>query len=716
RGTTIAGNGVPGVGDSTDQDFALVVSNANEAPSPVLAGDATSLTDPGPGADGDGALDPGESFTLDQSVRNDGESDATAVSGTMSASGVMFTSSSSSYGDVSPDEVEANTTPFAGQLDDAATCGGDVNATLSLTTAQGPEAIPIVLPTGAAGAPDPQSAAHAPGLTIPDDSSLGVTSTITVSSPGRIKDLDVRIGRITHGWVGDLVIDLKGPDGTTVTLARHPGGPDYGGDNFVNTVFDDEAPTSIASGTAPYTGSFRPQGDQLSRFDGKNKQGPWRLRVRDLFESETGQLESWGTTTRSAVCDPPQTSLVAGPSEGQAVASTSATFEFTASIDPSLFECSLDGQDFQPCPSPKSYENLGQGLHTFAVRALDADGDADQSPAVRTWSVDTVGPAVHIDAPSHGSTLSDQTPTLSGSIGTAAGDLPGVAVRIHSGASPSGAVVQSLAPTLSGDGWSATAAALPEGTYTARAEQADSLGNVGAATSTFTIDLPDPPPPSFLLAPAEERLADALAGRTVVTVACASACEARAKLKVSARAARSLGLGAKPTALGSGVKRLARAGTAAVRVRLTGRARAALRGKRTTRATLRVTLKRGGESLVLSRTVSLLRSAGPARLAARGLKLWTVCSERCPLSGKLTLSAKTARRIGLRPKGSARMNIASGRARAPAGKPTRLTLKVRKGAKKALRRASKVGALLEAAAGPKSGPRRTAKRSLTLRR
>jgi subtilisin-like proprotein convertase family protein len=728
RGTTVAGDGVPGSGDLNDQDFALVVSNANEVPSPVLAGDLTTVADTGPGADGDGALEPGESFTLDQSVRNDGDSAATGISGTVSADpGMTFSSATRSYDDAGPGEVSPNATPFVGQLAGTASCGTDVNATLGLTTDQGSETIPIVLPTGAAGIPDPQSVADSPGLTIPDDSSLGVTSTLTIPSPGRIKDLDVRIGRITHSWVGDLVIELKGPDGTTVTLARHPGGPDNGGQDFVQTVFDDEADTNISSGLAPYTGSFRPQSDQLSRFDGKDKQGNWQLSVRDLFESEVGRLEGWGTVTRSAVCDPPQTTLITGPQAGQTVASTSATFEFTASTGPGLFECSLDGQNFQPCTSPKTYENLGQGSHTFAVRALDASGDADQSPATRTWTVDTLGPAVDIDAPGQGSTLSDQTPTLSGSLGTAQGDLPGVSVRIHSGASTASAVVQTLTPTLAGDSWSATAATLPEGTYTARAEQADWLGNVGAGTSTFVIDVPDTSPPepriappriapSFLLAPAEERLADALAGRLVSTAACASACKARATLTVSARAARSLGLGAKPTRLGSGSKRLAGAGTAAIRVRPTRRARAALRDNQSARATLRVTLDQGDERLVLSRALSLLRSAGPARVADRGLKLWAMCSESCPLDAKLTLSARTARRIGLRPTGAARMSIASGRTMAPSTRPTRLTLKVRKGAKRALRRASKVGAVLETVAGPRTGPKRTAKRSLTLRR
>ena len=51
------------------------------------------------------------------------------------------------------------------------------------------------------------------------------------------------------------------------------------GDNFTNTVFDDEAATSITAGAAPFTGSFRPV-DALSAFDGQTVQGPWVLQGR----------------------------------------------------------------------------------------------------------------------------------------------------------------------------------------------------------------------------------------------------------------------------------------------------------------------------------------------------------------------------------------------------------------------------------------------------
>ena len=71
-------------------------------------------------------------------------------------------------------------------------------------------------------------------------------STLFVPISGRIKDLDVRINSIDHSFVGDLKVELVSPDNaTTVRLIEHVGGPNNGGDDLVNTVFDDDAPTTI---------------------------------------------------------------------------------------------------------------------------------------------------------------------------------------------------------------------------------------------------------------------------------------------------------------------------------------------------------------------------------------------------------------------------------------------------------------------------------------
>ena len=171
---------------------------------------------------------------------------------------MTFAQPASDYPDTAPNTSSANEDQYAGALSAAATCGADVSATLTLATDQGTQQVPVVLPTGtrailrrksrrrSAGHPGRQQRRRRP----PRSAS---------ATAGVIKDVDVRIPRITHGWVGDLVIELTGPDGTTVKLAEHPGGPDNSGKNFIDTVFDDEAAQNISSGTAPYTGSFSPR-------------------------------------------------------------------------------------------------------------------------------------------------------------------------------------------------------------------------------------------------------------------------------------------------------------------------------------------------------------------------------------------------------------------------------------------------------------------------
>ena len=117
-----------------------------------------------------------------------------------------------------------------------------------------------------------------------------VSSTLTVNSHMTITDLNGLITNLTHTWDGDLFIELQSPVGTTVTLSNRNGGS---GDNFINTVFDDEAATAIGSSSAPFTGSFRP--DQLlSAFDGQDAFGVWTLRVADRAARDVGSINRWG--------------------------------------------------------------------------------------------------------------------------------------------------------------------------------------------------------------------------------------------------------------------------------------------------------------------------------------------------------------------------------------------------------------------------------------
>jgi len=79
----------------------------------------------------------------------------------------------------------------------------------------------------------------------------------------------------------------------------------------------------------------------------------------------------------------PNTSITSGPSK--TTKSSSATFAFTATEPGSSFECRLDGGAWTVCTSPTSYSGVAVGSHTFAVRARDAAGNVDASPAQRSW-------------------------------------------------------------------------------------------------------------------------------------------------------------------------------------------------------------------------------------------------------------------------------------------------------------------------------------------
>jgi uncharacterized repeat protein (TIGR01451 family) len=114
------------------------------------------------------------------------------------------------------------------------------------------------------------------------------TSVVTVAENDAVLDVDVRLN-IIHTYDGDLDIFLIGPEGTRVELTSDNGGT---GENFVDTIFDDEAQTSITAGSAPFTGSFRPEGS-LATLDGLQSTGNWTLEVTDDAGADQGQLVDW---------------------------------------------------------------------------------------------------------------------------------------------------------------------------------------------------------------------------------------------------------------------------------------------------------------------------------------------------------------------------------------------------------------------------------------
>ena len=98
---------------------------------------------------------------------------------------------------------------------------------------------------------------------------------------------------------------------------------------------------------------------------------------------------------------PPGTSITAQPPP--ITNSASARFSFNGSdtgVGVAGFQCRLDGAAFTNCTSPVIFSGLPDASHTFDVRATDAAGNTDASPASVTWVVDTTPPFISIGAPS----------------------------------------------------------------------------------------------------------------------------------------------------------------------------------------------------------------------------------------------------------------------------------------------------------------------------
>jgi hypothetical protein len=79
-----------------------------------------------------------------------------------------------------------------------------------------------------------------------------------------------------------------------------------------------------------------------------------------------------------------ETTITSGPAG--TVSAKNASFVFGAS-ERATFECSLDGAAYASCTAPLGLAGLADGSHTFAVRATDAAGNVDPTPATRSWTV-----------------------------------------------------------------------------------------------------------------------------------------------------------------------------------------------------------------------------------------------------------------------------------------------------------------------------------------
>ena len=156
-----------------------------------------------------------------------------------------------------------------------------------------------------------------PNAAIPDNSTSGITIPMNIAAgPGEIIDsLSVSLD-IAHPWVGDLVITLTSPGGTTITLLDRPGIPSAGfpgpfgcGGRDIDAVFSDSASIpaeDVCSYAAqPVIAGMVIPNQPLGAFVGEPADGTWTLHLSDNSPYDAGVLvHACLSTTTIIACTP----------------------------------------------------------------------------------------------------------------------------------------------------------------------------------------------------------------------------------------------------------------------------------------------------------------------------------------------------------------------------------------------------------------------------
>jgi hypothetical protein len=177
----------------------------------------------------------------------------------------------------------------------------------------------------------------------------------------------------------------------------------------------------------------------------------------------------------------PDTRLLSGPAEGSATSDATPTFTFSSDNPTATFECRTDGGPWEGCESPRTLPALGDGDHTFKVRALDDVGNFDLMPVVRNFDIDTTPPPVDTTPPDVFFTsgpsglTNDNTP----SFGFAMSEAGTLQCRVD------GSQFQTCTSPR-------TTSALTEGPHTFSVRATDSAGNRSVVDRSILVDTTAP--------------------------------------------------------------------------------------------------------------------------------------------------------------------------------------------------------------------------------
>ncbi|NLI47945.1 MAG: hypothetical protein GX414_12640 [Acidobacteria bacterium] len=248
---------------------------------------------------GDAFLDPGETWGVALSVRNGGTKSVDDVSVTLEVADgpASVRSGAAAVGMLAPGAVVAVAAgDLRFQISGGASCAAEVVLRVIVESSQGSATDTFIAVLGeetgwtfnAADVPRP----------IPDGDPAGTVTWIAVPDlEGAVAAVTVQVD-VAHPYVSDLILSLFGPDGTMVELSSGNGGS---GDDYIHTVFDQQAGTVITAGQAPFTGEYRPEGS-LDVLRGVAAEGLWGLAAVDERQPDAGTITGWSVTLSVRTC------------------------------------------------------------------------------------------------------------------------------------------------------------------------------------------------------------------------------------------------------------------------------------------------------------------------------------------------------------------------------------------------------------------------------
>jgi len=181
----------------------------------------------------------------------------------------------------------------------AAICNGTIQALTLTNSVSAPTTLTFTASTGLP-------------LVVPDGDPAGILTTpVAVSgvpAGSVITNVSIRFS-MTHTWAGDLVMNLKAPNGQVLNLIgllnNGTGGNNTA--NFTNTVVDSVSIVPMSGAPAPRTGTFR--ADRFNVGAGalaaaptttnfwlpllSTMNGDWQLAMSDLGAGDVGTLTGW---------------------------------------------------------------------------------------------------------------------------------------------------------------------------------------------------------------------------------------------------------------------------------------------------------------------------------------------------------------------------------------------------------------------------------------